>query len=112
MPSEADFSLSAPTLDNPKIKSLHREHLLDVCQLTLKTLEAKLRVDKDDPNPKADLIVFPEVSVHLDDQRIVQSVADKTQAITFAGVVFTDHKGKLINFAHWFIPDYRDSGRQ
>lgn len=112
LPSEADFSLSAPTLDNPKIKSLHREHLLDVCQLTLKTLEAKLRVDKDDPNPKADLIVFPEVSVHLDDQRIVQSVADKTQAITFAGVVFTDHKGKLINFAHWFIPDYRDSGRQ
>ncbi|MFT6218545.1 MAG: hypothetical protein ACJA2Y_001407 [Cycloclasticus pugetii] len=112
LPRESDFSLSDPTLDNPKIKSLHREHLLDVCQLTLKTLEAKLRVDKDDPNPKADLIVFPEVSVHLDDQRIVQSLADKTQAIIFAGIVFTDHNGKLTNFARWFIPDYRDSGRQ
>lgn len=112
LPRESDFSLSDPKLDNPKIKGLHREHLLDVCQLTLKTLEAKLKVDKSDPNPKADLIVFPEVSVHLDDQRIVQSLADKTQAIIFAGIVFTDHKGRLINFARWFIPDYRDSGRQ
>ena len=39
--------------------------MLDVCQLTLKTLEAKLKVDKSDPNPKADLIVFPEVSVQI-----------------------------------------------
>ena len=112
LPRNADFSLVDPELNNPAMRARHRAHLLDVCQLTVKTLEAKLRADSEESKPKADLIVFPEVSVHLDDQDVIKRLADKTQSIVFAGLVFTDHQGKLINLARWFIPDYRDSGRQ
>jgi len=57
------------------------------------------------------LIVFPEVAVHQDDQDLLKRLADKTRSIVFAGLVFLDHKGKLVNVARWFIPDYRPSGR-
>ncbi|WP_020682659.1 RNA-directed DNA polymerase [Marinobacterium rhizophilum] len=112
LPRYADFSLADPELNNPVMRSRHRAHLLDVCALTVKTLEAKLKADKEDPKPKADLIVFPEVAVHPDDQDVIKRLADKTQAIVFAGLVFTDHQGVRINKARWFIPDYRDTGRQ
>jgi len=112
LPRDADFSLADPELNNPAMRARHRAHLLDVCALTVKTLEAKLKADNEEPKPKADLIVFPEVSVHPDDQDVIKRLADKTQAIIFAGLVFTDHQGKLINKARWFIPDYRESGRQ
>ncbi len=112
LPRKADFNLSDVPLNNPVFRAKHRDHLLSVCQLTTKTLEAKLNCDEDKKKPSADLIVFPEVSVHIDDQDILKRLADKTQAIIFAGLVFTDHKGKLVNIARWFIPDYRESGRQ
>lgn len=112
LPRDADFSLADPELSSPAMRSRHRAHLLDVCALTVKTLEAKLKADNEDPKPQADLIVFPEVSVHPDDQDVIKRLADKTQAIVFAGLVFTDHLGKRINKARWFIPDYRESGRQ
>lgn len=112
LPRTTDFSVADPTLSNPKIRASHREHLLSVCQLTYKTLSTKLVADNADSKPAADLIVFPEVAVHIDDQDVLKRLADKTQAIIFAGLVFTDHKGKLVNIARWFIPDYRASGRQ
>ncbi|WP_341939499.1 reverse transcriptase domain-containing protein [Marinimicrobium sp. C2-29] len=111
LPRDADFSLADPELNSPAMRSRHRAHLLDVCALTVKTLEAKLKVDSENTKPKADLIVFPEVAVHPDDQDVLKRLADKTQAIIFAGLVFTDHKGTRINKARWFIPDYRDTGR-
>ena len=112
LPRTSDFSISDPRLNNLAIRAKHREHLLAICQLTYKTLEAKLAAESDVKKPAADLIVFPEVAVHIDDQDIIKRLADKTQAIIFAGLVFTDHNGKLVNFARWFIPDYKQSGRQ
>ena len=108
----SNFNVSDVQLNNATFRAKHREHLLAVCQLTVKTLEAKLNSDGDEKKPSADLIVFPEVSVHIDDQDVIKRLADKTQSIVFAGLVFTDHKGKLVNIARWFIPDYRESGRQ
>lgn len=112
LPRISDFNYSDVMLNSPRIRAKHREHLLAVCQLTLKTLETKLNSEADDQKPFADLIVFPEVSVHIDDQDVIRRLADKTQAIIFAGLVFTDYKGKVVNIARWFIPDYRESGRQ
>jgi len=48
----------------------------------------------------------------VDDQDVIKRLADKTKAMIFAGLVFTDHKGQLVNIARWFIPDYKESGRQ
>ena len=112
LPMSSNFNVSDVQLNNATFRAKHREHLLAVCQLTVKTLEAKLNSDGDEKKPSADLIVFPEVSVHIDDQDVIKRLADKTQSIVFAGLVFTDHKGKLVNIARWFIPDYRESGRQ
>lgn len=112
LPRGSDFSRADPELNNPAMRARHRAHLLDVCALTVKTLEAKLKADNEEPKPKADLIVFPEVAVHPDDQDVLKRLADKTQAIIFAGLVFTDHEGIRINKGRWFIPDYRNTGRQ
>ena len=112
LPKTTDFNPSDIELNQPKIRAKHREHLASICNLTLKTLEAKRIADEQDKKPTADLIVFPEVAVHIDDQDLIKRLADKTNAIIFAGLVFTDHKGKLVNIARWFIPDYRESGRQ
>tara|TARA_R110000737_G_scaffold352819_1_gene400525 strand:+ start:11872 stop:15558 length:3687 start_codon:yes stop_codon:yes gene_type:complete len=112
LPKSTDFNPSDIELNNPAIRARHREHLAAVCNLTVKTLEAKLIVDGEEKKPSADLIVFPEVSVHIDDQDLIKRLADKTNSIVFAGLVFTNHEGKLVNIARWFIPDYRESGRQ
>jgi hypothetical protein len=112
LPRTTDFTAADVQLNNKPFRAKHREHLLAVCQLTVKTLEAKLKADGEEKKPSADLIVFPEVSVHIDDQDVIKRLADKTQSIVFAGLVFTDYEGKLVNIARWFIPDYRDSGRQ
>lgn len=112
LPRDIDFNMSDPKLDKLGYRARHREHLLDMCQLIVKTLEAKLQANNEDPKPKADLIIFPELSVHSDDHDVIKRLVDKTQAIVFAGMVFADFKGVLVNSARWFIPDYRDTARQ
>lgn len=112
LPRDVDFHVSDLKLDRPAYRIRHREHLLDTCQLIVKTLEAKLQANNEDPKPKADLIVFPELAVHQDDHDVIKRLVDKTQAIVFAGTVFSECNGKLVNTARWFIPDYRDNARQ
>jgi predicted amidohydrolase len=112
LPRTCDFTISDPKLDLPKARAEGRSHIARVCQLTYKTLAAKLEADKDQSRTGADLIVFPEVAVHPEDQDLIKRLADKTKSIILAGLVFLDHKGKLVNVARWFIPDYRSSGRQ
>lgn len=112
LPRSTDFSVADPMLNRPKTRAAHREHLLSVCQVAYKTLSAKLQAEGEKGRPAADLIIFSELSVHIDDQDIIKRLADKTKAMIFAGLVFTDHNGRLVNIARWFIPDYRESGRQ
>lgn len=112
LPKDHDFSLSDPTLSLPRARSENRAHLANICQLTYKTLCTKLDADGDKFLAGADLIVFPEVAVHPDDQDLIKRLADKTKAIVFAGLVFTENNEKIVNIARWFIPDIRKSGRQ
>lgn len=112
LPRDANFSLSDPTLSLPRARAENRAHLARICQLTYKTLATKLEADNDSASTSADLIVFPEVAVHPDDQDLIKRLADKTKAIVFAGLIFTEHDEKLVNIARWYIPDYRQSGRQ
>jgi len=112
LPRTKDFSKADPTLCNPKARADDRDHLTRISLITYRTLVAKLKADNDESKVGADLIVFSEVAVHPDDQDILKRLADKTKAIVFAGMVFLDHAGNLVNVARWFIPDYRDSGRR
>jgi len=111
-PTEQLFAQFGPTLDSREARAIHREHLAAICKLTLNTLEAKVKVSGSNAKPYCDLIVFPEVSVHPDDEDLLKRLADKTNAIIFAGFVFTDKDGKLVNYARWLVPSYKDGSRQ
>lgn len=112
LPKSSSFHISDVKLNNHDVRATHREHVAAICKLTEKTLEAKLHADGVKKKPSADLIVFPELAIHIDDQDLIKRLADKTNAIIFAGLVFTDYQGKVVNKARWFIPDYQESGRQ
>lgn len=112
LPRESDFNVSDPTLDSQVQRRQGRDHLSRVCSLTYKTLTATVAAQGKKPESKADLIVFPELAVHPDDIDLLKRLADKTRSMILAGLVFTEHGGKLVNTARWIIPDYRDSGRQ
>jgi len=111
-PTERLFTRHGPTLDSREARSVHREHLAAICKLTLNTLEAKVKVSDVNTKPYCDLIVFPEVSVHPGDEDLLKRLADKTNSIIFAGFVFTEKDGKLVNFGRWLVPSYKDGSRQ
>jgi hypothetical protein len=98
-------------LKNPDFRKLHRNHLADVCNIILKKIKAtdaaiktELHDDKQQGHPEANLIIFPELSVHQDDIDLLEALSATTKAIIFAGIVFHEHEGKLINRALWLIP--------
>ncbi len=112
LPHSSDFSLSDPKLESTTVKGRNRNHVARLCQITLKTLAAKIHADNTGERPFADLIVFPELGIHPDDMDLLKRLADKSRSMILAGMVFTDHSGKLVNIARWLIPDYQVTGRQ
>ncbi|MEZ9999579.1 reverse transcriptase domain-containing protein [Vibrio lentus] len=111
-PKDKNFHSSDVKLNNPDIRWKHREHLAEICKLTEQTLSAKLRTESREYKSTADLIVFSEVAVHPDDEDIIRALAFRTKAIIFAGFVFTEHDGRIVNKARWIIPDSSESGIQ
>lgn len=111
-PTSELFKLHGARLESKEARAIHREHLAAICKLTLRTLEAKVKAEESPSKPYCDLIVFPEVSVHPDDEDLLKRLADKTNAIIFAGYVFQDKDDKLVNLARWLIPTYKDGSRQ
>lgn len=98
-------------LNNSDFRKIHRNHLADVCNIILKKIKAtdaaintELENDKQHSDAETSLIVFPELSVHQDDIDLLESLSARTKAIIFAGIVFHEHEGKLINRALWLIP--------
>ena len=112
LPRNSDFTKTDPQLNAPAVKAKNRDHVARLCNITYKTLVAKVRADDNDNRPFADLIVFPELAIHPDDIDILKRLADKSRSMILAGLVFVDNEGKLVNIARWLIPDYRDTGRQ
>ncbi|MGF1857763.1 Reverse transcriptase (RNA-dependent DNA polymerase) [Vibrio anguillarum] len=111
-PKDKNFHPSDVKLDNPDVRWKHREHLAEICKLAEQTLIAKLKTESREYKSTADLIVFSEVAVHPDDEDIVRALAYRTKAIIFAGFVFTEHDGRIVNKARWIIPDTTESGIQ
>ena len=112
LPRASDFTKADPCLSTTDIKRRNRQHVAQLCQLTWKTLAAKVHADQSGERAFADLIVFPELAIHPDDMDLLKRLADKTRSMILAGLLFTDHHGSLVNKARWLIPNYRESGRQ
>jgi hypothetical protein len=103
LPNRRDFENDIE-LNNIPYREKHRNHLADLCNLVLKKLGAMEYANGDAVTATANLIVFPELSVHMDDVDLLQALSAKTKAMVFAGIVFHKHENKLINRALWLVP--------
>lgn len=112
LPRTRSFSAADLTLSNPKARVATRDHLSRMCEVVYRTLVTQSAAETQKPDSKADLIVFPEVAVHPDDLDLLKRLADKSRSMIFAGLIFCEHEGKIVNTARWIIPSFRDSGRQ
>ena len=108
LPMRSDFKSYGAELNEKSYREKHRGHLADLCNLVLKKLEATEFANDREAKAAANLIVFPELSIHQEDVDLLEALSVKTKAIVFAGIVFHQHESKLINRALWLIP-YRAS---
>lgn len=92
---------------------IHRGKITAVLRLVQKTIEVKNRADG---RPVTlDLVVLPELSVHVEDLGIVKQFISKVRCMVFCGLVFHDHpfsNGRLVNSGTWIIPQTGENGRE
>lgn len=106
LPRKNDFTSHGLTLSTPSYRAKHRRHIAAVSELILKTIICQ-NSDNSAQQNQIDLIVWPELSVHIDDTDILKRLSDKTGAIIFAGLNFitqTNISGPN-NVAKWIIPN-------
>lgn len=110
LPKRSDFKNYGAELNDKSYREKHRGHLTDLCNLVLKKLEVMEFANDREAKATANLIVFPELSVHKDDVDLLEALSAKTKAMVFAGIVFHQHENKLINRALWLIPYHTSHG--
>lgn len=113
LPKREDFSTFGATLSDTKYRPRRRSHLAQLATLALKQMSIRKSYLEQENTSQADLILFPELSVHEDDLDILERLVDKTKAIIFCGLVFKSlpNAKSLVNTGCWIVPDKRDSGR-
>ncbi|HAT49594.1 MAG: hypothetical protein HQL07_05230 [Nitrospirae bacterium] len=113
VPQVDDFCKADPTLDNPAFRVKHKRHITEICTLVIKHLRVQQTASAEkDEDPLANLIVFPELSVHRDDIWILKRLSDKTKAIIVTGLNLRQiPSGHYVNEVCWLIPDENSSGR-
>ena len=112
LPKVDNFITYGAKLDDKNYREKHRGHLTDLCNLVLKKLSAMECVNDHSVKISANLIVFPELSVHQEDVDLLEALSAKTKAMVFAGIVFHQHghADKLINRGLWLIPYHTNQG--
>ena len=110
LPKRNDFTSYGTELNDTAYRGRHRDHLTNLCNLVIKKLEAMELANDRKANAMANLIIFPELSVHHEDVDVLQALSAKTKAMVFAGIVFHEYEGNLINRALWLIPYYTGYG--
>ncbi|MBB4598149.1 RNA-directed DNA polymerase [Xanthomonas arboricola] len=113
MPLGDDFKGGIAALDLPGYRERHRRHTAAMLHLAGKHLNAREYVLGASEKPRIDLVVFPELSVHVDDQDLMRAFSDATGAMLFYGVLGAREPttGSPVNVARWLVPQRR-SGRR
>jgi hypothetical protein len=109
MPFVEDFDSKNPLYWSINYRNKHRKHLINLCNLINKHLKAQNI--NNDQELNVDIIVFPELSIHIDDLDILVRLSKLTKASIFAGLTFVEHpiiKGKIINRAVWLLNEIID----
>ncbi|MBY0345670.1 MAG: hypothetical protein K2P98_02250, partial [Neisseriaceae bacterium] len=115
LPLKGDFKEHGLMLDTPTYRARHRRHLASVAELILHKAYSQRSIDDSNyKDCKIDLIIWPELSVNNQDIDILKQLANKTGAIIYMGLTFTQLDGieGPNNVAKWLIPQKSASGRQ
>ncbi|MGA3947433.1 hypothetical protein ACI2TD_14270 [Ralstonia nicotianae] len=107
LPSVADFEThKLDGLSNPPFRRQHRNHTAALLNLVAKKLDAYESLGEGAKKPIVDLVVFPEYSIHVDDQDLLRAFSDDTGAMLHYGLLGARHPltGKHTNSSRWLIP--------
>jgi hypothetical protein len=113
MPLHHHFNDGLTGLDVPGYREKHRNHTAALLHLTQKHLAARDYVLGTSAKPHFDLVVFPELSIHVDDQDLMRAFSDATGAMLFYGLLGAEEptSGAPINAARWLVPQRRAGHR-
>jgi hypothetical protein len=113
MPATKDFADDIAGLSDPRYRERHRNHTAALLHLVHRQLHARDSVLGKNHKPQVDLVLFPEYSVHVDDQDLMRAFSDATGAVLFYGLLGAKVPGSAdnMNAARWLVPQRR-SGRR
>jgi len=113
MPLHHHFNDGLSCLDDPGYREKHRNHTAALLHLTSKHLAAREYVLGASEKPHIDVVLFPELSIHVDDQDLMRAFSDSTGAMLFYGLLGAKEPttGEPINAARWLVPQ-RHAGRR
>ncbi|CAH0441071.1 RNA-directed DNA polymerase [Ralstonia pseudosolanacearum] len=114
LPSVADFEAQRlDGLSNDPFRTRHRNHTAALLNLVAKKLDAYESLGEGAKKPIVDLVVFPEYSIHVDDQDLLRGFSDDTGAMLHYGLLGARHPttGKHTNASRWLIPVRTDKRR-
>jgi hypothetical protein len=114
MPTEKDFANSGLAgLSVVGYRERHRNHTASLLNLAYSQLAARDSVLGREHKPQVDLVVFPEYSVHVDDQDLMRGFSDSTGAMLFYGLLgaTVPSTATPANMARWLVPQIRGGKR-
>lgn len=113
MPLHRHFSSGLEGFEEPGYREKHRNHTAALLHLVTKHLAARDYVLGVSQKPHFDLVVFPELTIHVDDQDLMRAFSDATGAMLFYGLLGAKEPSTSnpINAARWLVPQ-RQSGRR
>jgi hypothetical protein len=113
MPATKDFEGGILGLSAPGYRERHRNHTAALLHLAYRQLQAVDSVLGQDHKPQVDLVVFPELTIHADDQDFMRAFSDATGAMLFYGLLGASVPGTgyPANMARWLVPQWRGGRR-
>ncbi|MGE0333413.1 MAG: RNA-directed DNA polymerase [Ramlibacter sp.] len=114
MPQHDDFTSEFKGFEVDGYRERHRAHTASLLHLARRQLASRdLVLENPTIKPLLDIVVFPELSVHVEDQDLMRAFSDSTGAMLFYGVLGASAPatGDLINIGRWLIPQ-REAGRR
>lgn len=113
MPQHGDFDTLLARINEGTYREKHRSHTATLIRLATRHLQARDYVFENTKRPAVDLVVFPELSIHVNDRDLVRAFSDATGAMVFYGMLGASHPttGDLVNSARWLIPQRRGGRR-
>lgn len=100
-------------LSEEEFRKHHRNHTAALLHLAHRKLLARNSVLGTTEKPYVDLVVFPEYTVHIDDQDLMRAFSDATGAMLFYGLLGASVPGTdaFANMARWLVPQNRGGRR-